>query len=236
MITGNWSDLELVSRLNPQGHRAINFFCFIALFLVLVLPAANASWSGISLSIDEIKNDWVFENNTRVVDTTRLNLQFEEKTANGMLVGANIGRLTTRISNKTGARDTEKFDASYLGIYLGYPVSLSKQFSIHNQLGYQYHSGSRYTLLNDDRITWRDASFMIGMSYRFKDVRIMPFAVVNDISGDLEREAGTDTFENDERLSTGVSVDVFVDSSSFVRLQLSSGSGQSFSLRFAREF
>jgi hypothetical protein len=59
---------------------------------------------------------------------------------------------------------------------------------------------------------------------------------VNDISGDLEREAGTETFENDERLSTGVSVDVFVDSSSFVRLQFSSGSGQSFSLRFAREF
>lgn len=189
-----------------------------------------------SLSIDEIENDWVFENNTRLADTTRLNLHFEEKTRNGMLVGANIGRLTTRISNKTGDRNTDKFDAGYIGIYLGYPVSLSEHLVIHNQLGYQYHSGSGYTLLNDDSITWRDASFMVGLSYRFKDIRIMPFAVASDISGDLDREAGTDTFENDEAFSSGVSADLFVDSSSFVRLQFSSGAGQSFSLRFAREF
>jgi hypothetical protein len=222
--------------LNLQGNRAIKTFSFTALLLVLVLPAANASWSGMSLSIDEIENDWVFENTTRLADTTRLNLHFEEKTANGMLVGANIGRLTTRISNKSGARNTEKFDASYIGIYLGYPVSLSNHFRLHNQLGYQYHSGSASALLNDDSIAWRDASFLIGISYRFKDIRIMPFAVASDISGDVEREAGTDTFENDKTLSTGVSVDLFVDSSSFIRLQFSSGSGQSFSLRFAREF
>ncbi len=189
-----------------------------------------------SLSIDEIEDDWVFENNTRLADITRLNLHFEERTANGMLVGANIGRLTTRISNKTGEKDTEKFDAGYVGIYLGYPISLGNHFRIHNRFGYLYHSGSGTTLLNDDRISWREASFMLGISYRFKDIRIMPFAVANDISGDIEREADTDTFENDEALSTGMGVDLFVDSTSFVRLQFSSGSGQSFSLRFAREF
>lgn len=223
-------------KLNPERNRGIKTLCLTALLLALVLQAAHAAWSGMSLSIDEVENDWVFENNTRLADTTRLNLHFEEKTRNGMLVGANIGRLTTRISNKTGARDTVKFDAGYIGIYLGYPVSLSEHFVIHNQFGYQYHSGSGSTLLNDDSITWRDASLMAGISYRFKDIRIMPFAAASDISGDLEREEGTDTFKNDEALSTGVSVDLFVDSSSFVRLQYSHGSGQSFSLRFAREF
>lgn len=222
--------------LNPRRNRVIKIFSLSALLVALAFPAANAAWSGLSLSIDEIEDDWVFENAIRIADTTRLNLHFEEKTRNGMLVGANIGRLTTRISNKTGLRDTEKFNASYIGIYLGYPVLLSENSAIHNQLGYQYHSGSGATLLNEDNITWRDASFLIGVSYRFKDIRIMPFAVVSDISGDLEGEAGTDTFENDEALSTGVSFDLFVDSSSFVRLKFSSGSGQSFSLRFAREF
>ena len=223
-------------RLNLRRNRAIKFFSLSALLLALVFPTANAAWSGLSLSIDEIENDWVFEAGIRMADTTRLNLHFEEKTRNGMLVGANIGRLTTRISNKTGLRDTDKFDASYIGIYLGYPVLLSEDFVIHNQFGLQYHSGSGSTLSNNDSIAWREASFLIGISYRFKDIRIMPFAVVGDINGDLEGAQGTDTFENDEVLSTGVSVDLFVDSSSFVRLKFSSGSEQSFSLRFAREY
>lgn len=229
-------DSGLASRPNRVGDRTIKIFSFIALLLVLAVSTAEANWSGISLSIEEIEDDWVFENDTRLSDTTRVNLHFEERTSNGMLVGANIGRLATRISNKTGEKNTEKFDAGYIGIYIGYPILLGDQFRIHNRFGYQYHSGSGSTLENDDRITWRDASFMVGLSYRYRDIRIMPFAVVSDISGDLEREAtGTVTFENDETLSTGLSLDLFVDSTSFIRLQLSRGSGTSFSLRFARE-
>ncbi|MCP4432612.1 MAG: hypothetical protein GY806_16690 [Gammaproteobacteria bacterium] len=201
-----------------------------------ILPVAEAAWTGISLSIDEIENDWAFADNIRLADTTRLNLHFEEKTRNGIHVGANIGQLTTRIRNKSGPADTEKFDASHIGIYLGYPVSLGEHFVIHNQMGYQFHSGSSSAPTTDEQISWREASYLFGISYRFSDLRIMPFLVASDISGDLERADETDTFENDEAISTGLSFDIFVDSTSFVRLKFSSGTGQSFSLRFAREF
>lgn len=193
-------------------------------------------WTGISLSIDEIEDDWVFEDATRVSDTTRLNLHFEEKTSKGIRVGANIGRLTTRISNRSGPRETEKFDAGYIGLYLAYPLYLSEQLVWLNQAEYRYHSGSGTDPSTDDQISWREASYLTGVSYRIGDLRIMPFAVASDISGDLEREQSTDTFENDEAISTGLSLDLFVDRTSFVRLQFSRGSGQSFSLRFAREF
>lgn len=206
------------------------------LLTALLMPNVEAAWSGMSLSIDELEDDWKFENEIRLSDTTRLNLHFEEKTVNGILVGANIGRLTTRISNKSGPANTEKFDASFIGLYLGYPFYLSEQLILHNRLGYQYHSGSRSVSTEEDKISWREASYLLGLSYRVSDLRIMPFITVSDISGDLERELNTDTFENDESISTGISLDLFVDPTSFIRLQYSQGSGHSFSIRFAREY
>lgn len=204
---------------------------------VTATPALSA-WTGISLSIDEIESDWDFERITRVSDTTRLNLHVEEKTSKGLRVGANIGRLTTRISNISGSRNTEKFDASYIGVYIAYPLEITESLSLYNKIGFQYHAGSTIDADadEDEQISWRDAEYIIGLSYRIGDFRIMPFAGINDISGDIEREASTDTFENSDSVSSGINLDLFIDSSSFVRFKFSDGAYRAFSLRFAREF
>ena len=207
----------------------------------MMIQSVNAAWTGISLSIDEIESDWLFETSQRVSDTTRLNLHFEEKTASGIGVGANIGRLTTRISNAIGPRNTEKFDASYVGLYLRYPLAFGEHFVLHNKLEFQFHSGfsteiTTTDVTSSDQIAWRDASYQIGLSARMAGFRIMPFAVVSGVSGDIERENSTDTFENETTLSSGLSIDLFVDPTSFVQFKFTSGGNESFSLRFAREF
>ena len=202
-----------------------------------MIPAAHADWTGLSASVDEIDSDWIFENNKRSTNITRLNLQFEERTSAGLSVGANIGRLTTRISNINGPRNTVKFDASYFGIYLRYPVQLGEYFSLHSKLGYQYHSGSETgNDDDDDEIEWREVDFEVGLSGRFGSFRITPFAVYSDVDGDISGDAGTDSFENDEDVSAGLSLDIFLDPTSFVRLRLTSGEQDSAALIFAREF
>lgn len=206
------------------------------MLLVLVIQTANAAWTGISFSIDEIKSDWLFENSRRVSDTTRLNLHVEEKTRNGIGIGANIGRLTTRISNTSGPKNTEKFDASYVGVYVRYPLPIGEYFALHNQLGYQFHSGSTNEEISTDQIEWRDINYQIGLSAKFGNLRVMPFATISDVSGDIDRDASTDTFENQEEVTTGLSLDMFLDPTSFVRFKFAGSGDEIFSLRFAREF
>ncbi len=217
--------------------RIIKLSRLCCLLLMIVTPAVCADWTGISASIDEIESDWIFENNQRSANTTRLNLQFEERTHSGLGVGANIGRLTTRISNVNGPRNTVKFDASYFGIYLRYPLQLGEYFTLHSKFGYQFHSGSGTDNdTNDDEIEWREVGFEIGLSGRFENFRITPFMLYSDVDGDISDDMGTDSFENEENVSAGLSLDLFLDPTSFVRLRFTSGEQDSTALVFAREF
>lgn len=217
-------------------NRLIKYPSSLFLLLVLTIQTTHAAWTGTSFSIDEIESDWLFENNQRISETTRLNLHFEESTRSGISVGANIGRLTTRISNASGPRNTEKFDASYFGIFLRYPFTFGEYFGLHNQLGYQFHSGSASDGTTTDQIEWRELNYQLGVSVKLGNLRIMPFATISDVSGDILRESNTETFENEEEVSTGLSLDLFIEPTSFVRLKFTSSGDESFSLRFAREF
>lgn len=210
--------------------------CF---FLLFATTTINADWSGISASIEELDSDWIFENNDRSAKVSRLNLNFEEKTSGELRVGANLGRLSASISNNEGPRDTQKFDASYFGIYLRYPVPLGEYFALQSKLSYQYHTGSESGIEEDEEnaeIDWREFSFELGLSAKLANIRITPFAIYSDVSGDIVGDSGTDSFESDEEISSGISIDLFLEPTSFIRLRLTTGDYESASLVFAREF
>ncbi len=111
----------------------INFPRLIALALLLVMPDVHAAWSGISASINEVESVWLFEGSERNTSITRLNIYLEERTSYGLGVGANLGQSTTRLSNTSGPRNTLKFDANHLGVYLHYPMQLGEQLPIFDQ-------------------------------------------------------------------------------------------------------
>ena len=207
-------------------------------FLLFAATTLKADWSGISASIEELESDWIFENNGRSARVSRLNLNFEEKTSGGLRVGANLGRLSARISNNDGPRETQKFDASYFGVYLRYPVPLGDHFALQSKLTYQYHSGSESSVDDEEdaEIDWREISFELGLSAKLANLRITPFAIYSDVSGDISGNTGTDSFESDAETSGGVSIDIFLEPTSFIRLRLTAGDYDSASLIFAREF
>jgi len=209
--------------------------CF---FILLASSAVRADWSGISASIEEFENNWIFENNSRSARVSKLNLNFEEKTGGKLRVGANLGRLSARISNNESPRNTQKFDASYVGIYLRYPVPMGDYFALQSKLTYQYNTGteSRIDNMAGAEIDWREISFELGLSAKLANLRITPFALYSDVSGDIIDDSGTDSFESDKAISGGVSIDLFLEPTSFIRLRLVSGDTDSASLIFAREF
>ncbi len=204
--------------------------------LLLVIPNVYAVWTGISASINEVESVWLFESSERNASITRLNMHLEERTSYGLGVGANIGQLTARLSNISGPQNTVKFDASYFGVYLRYPVPLGEHFLLQSRLGYQYNSGTQYGSDDEDAIEWREFDFELGFAARFGNVRVTPFVVYSNVSGDISGDTGTDTFENDEGVSAGLSFDLFVEPTGFMRLRLTRGEQDAAALIFAREF
>ncbi len=200
------------------------------------MPLANAEWSGVSVSISEVDSDWIFENDRRNADISRLDLQFEEKTSSGLGVGANIGQITTRISNLSGPRNTVKFDGSYFGVYLRYPIPMGEIFSLQSKLSYQYHSATQIDSGVNNQIELRELGVELGLSGQFGNIRITPFAIFSDVSGDISGDTGTEIFENEESVSSGISFDIFVEHGGYIRLRLTSGGQESASLSFARGF
>ena len=62
------------------------------------------------------------------------------------------------------------------------------------------------------------------------------FAIYSDVSGDISGDTGTEIFENEESVSSGISFDIFVERDGYIRLRLTSGDQESASFSFARGF
>ncbi|MCP4493560.1 MAG: hypothetical protein GY820_40595 [Gammaproteobacteria bacterium] len=214
--------------------RTIKYFTLI--LLSLAVSTGHADWAGLSASITEIESVWMLENSERNANITRLNLHLEERTSYGLGVGANLGQLTARLSNINSPLNTVKFDANYFGVYLRYPVQLGEHFALQGRLGYQYHSGTQYDTDAGDTIAWREVDFELGLASSFDIVRITPFIVYSDVSGDISSDTGTDTFSSGEAFSAGLSLDLFVEPTGFVRLRLTRGEQDAIAVVFAREY
>jgi len=197
---------------------------------------AGAAWSGVSLSLDEVEADWIFDGAPRRTETTRIGLRYTETAASGLVVGARVGRLTSRLGPGPGVPLTEKYDAGFLGLSLHYPVRFGEHLRFYGELAYQYHSGDRIDLAASERIEWRDFSIELGLSGEFGGVRVTPFAVYSDSEGDISGEPGTRGFSSRETVSAGLELDWFVEQGGLIRLRLLDGAEQSAGLGLVREF
>ncbi|MDH3448659.1 MAG: hypothetical protein OEO18_11010 [Gammaproteobacteria bacterium] len=203
--------------------------------LCLYSGLANALWTGVSMEIGNYDADWVFAGEAREAQISTINFQIEEKTTSELRVGASIGYLDLRLVADTAAQ-TKKFNGEYIGVYLRLPVRISDSLSLHGQLGFRYNSGNESGTDIRTGIDWTESSLLLGLGLRFASLRIMPFAVYQDIDGDINDDDGTLIFELDEAMSSGVRFDYFVEDSAFIRLEFVSGGRAGGYLTFARQY
>lgn len=210
---------------------------FSLLLLLLFSSLASAEWTGVSLEIGETDSDWKFEDDVREAQISEINFQVEEKIDTGLTFGASIGYFDTRVvADSDSAAETMKFDGQYLGLYIRQPLPISKRLSFHGLFSIRYTSGTESGADDDEKnIDWTQSAFELGFNLRFSKLRISPFAIYQDVDGDISG-GGTDVFELDEPMTQGVRFDYFVEDTAFVRFEFVTGGRSGGYLSFVRRY
>lgn len=210
----------------------------LLLLVSLAAPAmALASWTGISVKLANIDSDWAFGSETREAQSSELSFQIEERTDSNLSVGAEIGYFDMRVVPKRNSpAQTVKFDGQYLGVYLRQPVRFNDWLSMHGSLGIRYSTGNESGAGEGEaEIDWTSSLFELGLSLRYANFRFTPYAVYQDIDGDISGD-GTDTFEMDEDLIQGIRIDYFTEDTAFIRFDFTTGGTVGGYINFVRRY
>ena len=210
---------------------------FSLLLLLCYSGLATAQWTGVSLELANIDSDWEFERDTREAQISEISFQIEEKTEFNLAVGATIGYVDLRvIAASDSAAETQKFDGQYLGLYLRQPVRISDHISLHGAFSIRYTSGSESGDADERaEIDWTQSVFELGLSLRYANFRIMPYAAYQDVDGDISGDS-VEVFEMEDALIQGVRFDFFVEETAFIRFVYVSGGMQGGYLNFVRRY
>ena len=212
--------------------------CLI-LFSLLLPSAAPAQWTGVSAGLANVESDWSFDSGRREADISELSFQIEEETQTGLVVGLDLGFMDMRlIPSSASSADSLKFDGQYIGIYLRQPLRINERLSLHGMLRLSYHSGDKSgddADEDDAEIDWTSSLLELGMSLRLSSFRVTPYAVYNDIDGDVSG-GGTEVFDVEDNLSQGVRFDYFVEDSAFIQFDFITGGSAGGYLNFVRRY
>lgn len=219
-----------------DGSKLLPKLKFLVVLSAFASTAAVASWTGISVNIEDYSTQWQFQTVQRTTDINQWNFYLEEKTTSALRAGVSIGQSSIRISDSVSPANTQKFDANSLGLYLRLPLMLGDHFSVHGRLSYRINSGSDSNDIDPSEIGWYETAVELGFSGQWQSVRITPFVSYRSIDGDISDNTGIDLFDPVEEISSGIRFDYFVDPTAYVRFQLTTGANEGGYLVFAREY
>ena len=207
----------------------------ILLFLYTSFAEAETDSVGVSLDIASYKSDWQFDSGVREARITSISFQLEEKLEAGLTVGGGIGYFDMNVRGNSNA-SSQDFDGQYGEIYLHHPFPVSERISIHGAFTFRYYSGNGNNGDQREDIDWSEVNLQIGVGVRFAHLRVTPFAAFYNVDGDISDDNSTGSFENDDSVSQGVSLDYFVDDIAFIRLEIRSGYQSGGRISFERRY
>ena len=203
--------------------------------LFLYTSLAGAESTGVALDIANYESDWQFDSGVREARITSISFQLEEKLEAGLTVGGGIGYFDMRVRGDSNA-SSQDFDGQYLEIYLNHPFPVSERISIHGAFAFRYYSGNGNNGGERADIDWSEVNLQIGVGVRFAHLRVTPFAAYYNVDGDISDDNSSGSFENDDSVSQGVSLDYFVDDIAFIRLEFRSGYQSGGRISFERRY
>jgi hypothetical protein len=195
----------------------------LTLAFCLGSSSAQAQWTGISVEIGESSSDLEFETEQRTMRVDSLSLQIEEKTATDLRVGFSIGLTSIRSTNILPPDNGQKFEGNQLGFYLRLPLQLGEYFSLEGLYSYRYNTATDSSISSPSEIEWHDNRLKIGLGTKLQTLRFTAFLVYRSMSGDISNNTSVELFDSIDKISRGISFDYFVESTAFIRLQLSRG-------------
>ncbi len=204
----------------------------IILLCLLFAPGSlYALWSGVRLSLGDETIPVVSDAEALVLTPYVLTLEVEDKTAQGLRIGAGFSRIGVRLKG-----DAIKAESSgdALGLYLYFPYSLNHYVEVVSRL-----SLLLVDTLNDNSqgtgVEYLSKTLSIGLALKWHNMRLISALNVRSIEGDFvdNTEDIAFGFQQKNTRYTHFSFDYFVEKNSFVRLSLSEHSDNTFRIDFA---
>lgn len=196
---------------------------------------ANEVTSGVSLKFATLNSDWKFSDGTREATINSVILTIEQRATTGLTVGGSIGYHNLSLDDQNGG-DSTTFDAENLEIYLRQGFPLSESITLEGLLSYAWYTGSANDNGDSAELDWSQVGLELGANFRHGNWAITPYAGYTYIDGDTSGLDDGGGFELNDEFSGGVRFDIYVDSTSFVSVDLRTGAQTGGFLSFVKRY
>ena len=198
-------------------------------------PPAAADLSGIRAYFAENDIDWNFASGKREASVNELSFQLEEAIDTGTRLGAGFGYMDVLLRGDA-TTPSRSFNAHYLEFFARHPFTLSENIELSTRFNYRFNSGDDRNEDDPARIDWSEAGLELGLGIQVSRVRLTPYAVYLYLDGDIDAASGSESFDLDDQISTGLRLDLFIDDTSYVGFSVETGDYSRVFLVFAREY
>lgn len=208
---------------------------FLLFLLLAGLFQPVHAWTGISASLGEYDSDWRIDNEIRSVTLTHYGLSVEDRTAVGLRMGLSIGEFGLRIRSPFDTL-SQDYAGEFLGLRLRWPWRLSRQVSLHGRFAYDWHSGRLDGDSSDSEVNWSSTRMRLGLQLRMGLLGLRPFVEWQRLDGDVDLDGTRRLFDEQERYSSGLVLDLEVEPSAYVRLTWIQQGRRGLLLSFVRNY
>ena len=216
--------------LSTKIHNKPNNLKNLILILALTLHpnVSFAAWSGISLDIGDETIPVKLNHQTVNLTLSTIALTVEEKTSDGLKVGAKIGQSSVKIHS-----ETIDVGVGRLGLYLSFPHKINSHITFVNNLSIE-----RLSTESDENgaLEWINKEISLGFAFRYKAIRVTPTINFRSSKIDFYKDLQILNFKQANTQFKRYHFDYFVDKYSFIRLSFSEHSDATFLLSFTTAY
>ncbi len=200
---------------------------------MLLLPTSTlAAWSGISLFLGD-ETIPIINNSNEILTLTpfKLGLAVEDRTDQGLRVGARIAKVGVKLANQSINNESS---GDEVALYLYLPYQFNEFIGISSRLSISKLAANPDNE-SDTEVTYLTKKASLGMSFKWQNIRVMPSINAFSLDGDFKDSSNnvSFSFRQQQTVYSSLDIDYFVEQSSFIRVSITEHSEGTFSLSFS---
>ena len=201
----------------------------------LLLPTPLfAAWSGINFSIGDESIPIISNNAELTLTPFDLQLSVEDKTSNGLGIGAALGKNGVKVNGTSVNIDTA---TDTLGLYFYFPYQINDFIGITSRLSI----AKSIATTNDDtkgEVNYLTKHLSLGLSLKWQNIRVIPTINAISINGDFKNPDDSNSldFTENQSIYSSLNIDYFSVPNSFIRFSMTEHTDSTFRISFITKY